>query len=52
MIPNAVRMAKLAVDKQAQTLLMPSTARRRLNELPDELWIKDPSDAVSKSLVE
>lgn len=59
MIPNAVCIAELAVDKQAQTLLMPVAARRQLNELPDDLWTKiniefykDASDAVFKSLVE
>ena len=59
MIPNAVRMAELAVDKQAQTLLMPVASRRQLNDLPDELWTKisiefykDASDAVFKALVE
>jgi ATP-dependent Lon protease len=59
MIPNAVRIAELAVDKQAQTLLMPVAVRRQLNDLPDELWTKiniefykDASDAVFKSLVE
>jgi ATP-dependent Lon protease len=59
MIPNAVRIAELAVDKQAQTLLMPVAARRQLNDLPDELWTKlniefykDASDAVFKSLLE
>ena len=40
MIPNAVRIAELAVDKQAQTLLMPVSARRQLNDLPDDLWTK------------
>ena len=40
MVPNAVRIAELAVDKQAQTLLMPVAARRQLNDLPDELWTK------------
>lgn len=57
MIPNAVRIAELAVDKQAQTLLMPVAARRQLNELPDELWTKisiefckDAADAVFKVL--
>ena len=40
MIPNAVRIAELAIDKQAQTLLMPVSARRQLNDLPDELWTK------------
>jgi ATP-dependent Lon protease len=59
LIPNAVRIAELAIDKQAQTLLMPVSARRQLNELPDELWTrisiefyKDSADAVFKALVE
>ena len=59
MVPNAVRIAELAVDKQAQTLLMPVVARRQLNDLPDELWTriniefyKDTSDAVFKALVD
>ena len=59
MIPNAVAVAELAVDKQAQTLLMPVAARRQLNDLPDELWTKikiefykDAADAVFKALVE
>lgn len=59
MIPNAVSIAELAVDKQAQTLLMPVAARRQLNDLPDELWTKiniefykDSADAVFKALVE
>jgi len=59
LIPNAVSIAELAIDKQAQTLLMPVAARRQLNELPDDLWTrisiefyKDASDAVFKALVE
>jgi ATP-dependent Lon protease len=59
MIANAVSIAELAVDKQAQTLLMPVAARRQLNELPDDLWTKiniefykDSADAVFKALVE
>lgn len=59
MIPSAVRIAELAIDKQAQTLLMPVSARRQLNDLPDELWTrisiefyKDSADAVFKALVE
>ncbi len=40
MIPNAISIAELAIDKQAQTLLMPVSARRQLNDLPDELWTK------------
>lgn len=59
MIPNAIAIAELAVDKQAQTLLMPVAARRQLNDLPDDLWTKiniefykDSADAVFKALVE
>ena len=59
LIPNAVQIAELAIDKQAQTLLMPVAARRQLNDLPDELWTrisiefyKDAADAVFKALVE
>jgi ATP-dependent Lon protease len=58
-IPNAVRIAELAIDKQAQTLLMPVSARRQLNDLPDDLWTKlsiefykDATDAVFKALTE
>src|SRR5574337_946596 len=59
MIPNATRIAELAIDKQAQTLLMTVSDRRQLNDLPDELWTKisiefykDAADAVFKALVE
>ena len=53
------RAAELAIDKKAQTLLMPVSARRQLNDLPDELWTKlsiefykDGADAVFKALME
>ncbi len=59
MIPNAVRIAEMAIDKQAQTLLMPVSSRRQLNDLPDDLWTrisiefyKDGVDAVFKALEE
>ena len=59
MIANAIPIAELAIDKQAQTLLMPVTARRQLNDLPDDLWTnisiefyKDAADAAFKALVE
>jgi ATP-dependent Lon protease len=59
LIPNAVQIAELSIDKQAQTLLMPVSARRQLNDLPDELWTKiniefykDAADAVFKALEE
>jgi ATP-dependent Lon protease len=58
-ISNAIRIAELAIDKQAQTLLVPVSARRQLNDLPDDLWTrisiefyKDAADAVFKALVE
>ena len=40
--PNAVRFAEFAVDKQVQTLLMPVSARRQLNDLPDDMVDADP----------
>jgi Predicted ATP-dependent Lon-type protease len=56
---RSVQIAELAIDKQAQTLLMPVTARRQLNDLPHNLWTrisidfyKDAADAVFKALVE
>jgi ATP-dependent Lon protease len=59
LVPNALQIAELAIEKQAQTLLMPVSARRQLNDLPDELWTqisiefyKDPADAVFKALLE
>ena len=59
LVPNAVAIAELAVDKQAQVLLMPVAARRQLNDLPDDIWTKinvefykDASDAVFKALME
>jgi ATP-dependent Lon protease len=59
LVPNAVQFAELAIEKQAQTLLMPVSARRQLNDLPDDMWTKisiefykDPADAVFKALVE
>jgi ATP-dependent Lon protease len=58
-LSNAVKIAELAVEKQAQTLLLPVSARRQLNDLPDELWTKigiefyrDATDAVFKALVD
>jgi ATP-dependent Lon protease len=59
LLPNAVALAEIAVDKQAATLLMPVAARRQLQDLPDDLWTKlniefykEPSDAVLKALLE
>ena len=47
------------MDKQAVTLLMPVSARRALNDLPDDLWTKiniefysETGDGVFKALLE
>jgi ATP-dependent Lon protease len=40
MIPNAVRIAELMIDKRTKALLMPVSARRQLKDLPDELRTK------------
>ena len=57
MLPQAARLAELAVEKGASTILMPVAARRQLNELPDDIWTKlniefyrDPADAIFKAL--
>ncbi len=59
MIPNACALVEIAVEKQASVLLMPVSARRQLNDLPDEIWTKiniefygDAADAFFKALVE
>ncbi|GAB4384142.1 MAG: protease Lon-related BREX system protein BrxL [Phycisphaerales bacterium] len=59
MVANPVAIAELAVEKQAKVLLMPVSARRALNDLPDEMWTRisiefysDPADGVFKSLDE
>lgn len=56
-LPNIVRIAELAVEKQAATLLLPVTARRQLNDLADDVWTKisiefyrDAADAAFKAL--
>ena len=40
MIPNAVAVAELAVDNQAQTLLMPVATCLGAHDLADEMWTK------------
>jgi ATP-dependent Lon protease len=59
LLPQAVRVAELAVEKGAVSILMPVAARRQLTELPDEMWTKvsiefyrDAADAVFKALVD
>ncbi len=58
LIADPVGIAELAVDKRATTLLMPVSARRALNDLPDDLWTRvnieyysDPTDGVFKALL-
>jgi ATP-dependent Lon protease len=52
-----IRIAELAVEKQAGTLLLPVAARRQLKELSDDIWTKisieayrDATDAAFKAL--
>ena len=59
LIPNAVAIAEIAIEKQASTLLVPISARRQLFDLPDELATKvsiefysEPADGVFKAMVE
>lgn len=59
MLQNPGAIVELAVDKKANTVLMPVSARRALNDLPDEYWTKtnvefysESSDAVFKALME
>jgi predicted ATP-dependent Lon-type protease len=57
--PSEIEEGLQIVEKQAKVLLMPVSARRGLNDLPDDLWTKisiecykDPEDAVFKGLEE
>jgi ATP-dependent Lon protease len=56
---NAVSVAELAVEKGAETLLIPISARRQLNDLSDDMAMKlaivyyaDAREALLKALVE
>ena len=58
-IYNAISIAELAVDKGAQTLLLPVSCRRQLNDLPDDKATKitlqyytDAREALMKALGE
>lgn len=58
-VHNAVSIAELAVEKGAQTVLFPVSARRQLNDLSDEMAAKitviyyvDVRDALLKALVD
>ena len=56
-LPDPVAITELAVEKQANVVLMPVGARRELMNLPDDLWTKvniefyrDAEDGVFKIL--
>ena len=58
-LPNAIAIAEVGVEKQAMTLLMPVSARKQLNDLPDDLWTKiniefysDAPDAFFKAVLD
>jgi ATP-dependent Lon protease len=59
LLPNAVELAEMAIDKSATTLLMPISARKQLFDLPDVAATKlniefysDAPDALLKAVVE
>jgi ATP-dependent Lon protease len=56
---NPVSAVEIAVEKGANSILMPISSRRQLNELPDEMAAKitilyylDARDALLKALVD
>jgi ATP-dependent Lon protease len=58
-VHNAVNVAELAIEKGATTLLVPVSARKQLNDLPDDLITKvnilcytDAREALLKGIVE
>jgi ATP-dependent Lon protease len=58
-VHNAVSVAELAIEKGASTLLVPVSARKQLNDLPDDLITKvnilyytDAREALLKAIVE
>jgi ATP-dependent Lon protease len=58
-IYNAITIAELAIEKGAETLLVPISTRRQLNDLSDEMAMKiniiyysDAKEALLKALVE
>ena len=58
-LPGAARLAELAAERNAQTLLMPVSARRQLDDLSDDVWTRltvefyrDGPDGVFKALTD
>jgi len=58
-VHNAVSVAELAIEKGASTLLVPVSARKQLNDLPDDLITKvnilyytDASEALLEAIIE
>ena len=58
-VHNAVSVAELAIEKGATTMLVPVSARKQLNDLPDDLITKinilycsDTREALLKAIVE
>ncbi len=56
---NPVAVAEAAVDKKANTLLMPISARKQLFDLPDDMatrinidFYSDPVDAFVKAILD
>lgn len=58
-VHNAVNVVELAIEKGASTVLVPVSARKQLNDLPDDLITKvnilyytDPREALLKAIAE
>ena len=58
-VHNAINVAELAISKGASTLLVPVSARKQLNDLPDDLitrinilYYTDAREALLKAIVE
>ena len=56
---NAVSVVELAIEKGAETILMPVSSRRQLTDLSDEmatkinvLYYMEPKEALVKGLLE
>jgi ATP-dependent Lon protease len=58
-VHNAVNVVELAIEKGASTVLVPVSARKQLNDLPDDLITKvnilyytEPREALLKAIAE
>ncbi len=59
LLPNAVGVVEVAVEKGAHTILLPISSRKQLFELSDDMatriniqFYSEPTDALLKALLE